>query len=83
MQVNVETAARFRVKAEQLLEPCTNLRIGATILISSYSKVASEIGEGFTALDAALSIYNTGDSTAGFRNGYVANVYAHALRRSP
>jgi type IV secretion system protein VirB1 len=83
MQVNAETAARLRVNADQLLEPCTNLRIGATILISAYSKIAREIGEGFSALDAALSSYNTGNPTAGFRNGYVANVYAHAPIRSP
>ena len=80
MQVNAETAVRLRVNAEQLLEPCTNLRVGAMILISAYSQIAREIGQGFAALDAALSIYNTGDSTAGFRNGYVATVYTHSPR---
>jgi type IV secretion system protein VirB1 len=83
MQVNAEIAPQFHVKPEQLLEPCTNLRVGATILISLYSALAREMGEGFSALDAALSLYNTGNSIAGFRNGYVANVYAHAPRRSP
>jgi type IV secretion system protein VirB1 len=85
MQVNAETAPGFRIKPEQLLEPCTNLRVGAAILISAYTKFAYEIGEGFEALDAALSLYNAGDSTTGFRNGYVATVYAHAFRprRSP
>ena len=78
MQVNAETANRFGVKAEQLLEPCTNVRVGARILITAYSDVAREIGEGFTAFDAALSIYNTGNRTAGFRNSYVADVYANA-----
>ena len=77
MQVNAETASRLGVKPEQLLEPCTNLKVATSILIAAYSTVAREIGEGFTALDAALSIYNTGDPTTGFRNGYVANVYAH------
>jgi type IV secretion system protein VirB1 len=81
MQVNTETAIRFGVNAEQLLEPCTNLRVGATILISAYSELAREMGEGFTALDAALSLYNTGSPTAGLRNGYVADVYAHAPKR--
>jgi type IV secretion system protein VirB1 len=77
MQVNAEMAPTFRIKPEQLLEPCTNLRIGASILISVYTDLAREIGEGFSALDVALSFYNSGDSTTGFRNGYVANVYAH------
>ena len=80
MQVNVERALRLGVTADQLLDPCTNLHVGARILISAYSQVAREIGEGFDALDTALSIYNTGDSTAGLRNGYVAEVYAHARR---
>ena len=83
MQVNSEMAPKFHVKPDQLLEPCTNLRIGAAILISVYTDFAREIGEGFSALDAALSFYNTGNPTAGFRNGYVANVYAHAPIRSP
>jgi hypothetical protein len=54
------------------------LRVGASILIAAYSDVAREIGEGYAALDAALSLYNTGTPTAGLRNGYVAEVYAHA-----
>lgn len=83
MQVNAEMALQLHVKPNQLLEPCTNLRIGASILISAYTDFAAGMGEGFSALDAALSFYNTGNSTAGFRNGYVANVYAHAPRRSP
>lgn len=82
MQVNTEIAPLFHVKPEQLLEPCMNLRIGADILISAYTDLARQMGEGFSALDAALSFYNTGDSRSGFRNGYVANVYAHAPRRS-
>jgi type IV secretion system protein VirB1 len=80
MQVNAEMAPQFHLQPEQLLEPCTNLRVGAAILISAYTKLANEIGEGFEALDAALSLYNAGDATAGICNGYVANVYAHASR---
>jgi type IV secretion system protein VirB1 len=83
MQVNAELAPYFQVKAEQLLEPCTNIQVAASILISLYTNLAREMGEGFSALDAALSFYNTGNSSAGFGNGYVANVYAHAPRRSP
>ncbi len=74
-------APRFRLKLDQLLEPCTNLRVGAAILISVYAESARELGEGFSALDVALSLYNSGNSITGFRNGYVANVYAHAPPR--
>ena len=78
MQVNVETALPFGVSSDQLLEPCTNLRVGAKIFMEMYSEAASKMGEGFAALDAALSLYNTGNPTAGLRNGYVASVYAQA-----
>jgi type IV secretion system protein VirB1 len=83
MQVNSEMAARFNLKPEQLLEPCTNLHVGTAILISVYTDMANLMGEGFSALDAALSFYNSGNSITGFRNGYVATVYAHAPGRSP
>lgn len=82
MQVNSEMAAQFHLKPEQLLEPCTNLQVGATILTSLYTAIAYRLGEGFSALDAALSFYNSGNSITGFRNGYVARVYAHAPHRS-
>jgi type IV secretion system protein VirB1 len=82
MQVNSEMAAKFHLKPEQLLEPCANLRVGAAILISVYTDLAYQMGEGFPALDAALSFYNSGNSITGFRNGYMASVYAHAPPRS-
>jgi len=82
MQVNSEMAPQFHLKSEQLLEPCTNLSIGASILISLYTDLARQMGEGFSALDVALSFYNSGDPIIGFRNGYVAGVYAHAPPRT-
>ena len=83
MQVNVETARQFHLTPEQLLDSCTNLRVAATILIRLYTESAREMGEGFSALDVALSLYNTGDPSTGFQNGYVANVYAHADQARP
>lgn len=80
MQVNSEMGLRFHLEPEQLLEPCTNIRVGAAILVSVYTDLAREMGEGFAALDVALSFYNSGNSLTGFRNGYVASVYAHARR---
>jgi len=83
MQVNADMAPQLQVRPEQLLEPCTNVRVAATILTAVYTQLAREMGEGFSSLDVALSFYNTGDSSAGLRNGYVASVYAHAPRRLP
>jgi type IV secretion system protein VirB1 len=78
MQVNSEMGLRLHLEPEQLLEPCTNLRVDAASLVSVYTDLAPEMGEGFAALDFALSFYNSGNSLTGFRNGYVANVYAQA-----
>ena len=78
MQVNVDTARQFHMKPDQLLDSCTNLRVSAAILIRLYTESAREMGEGFRALDVALSLYNTGDPRTGFQNGYVADVYKHA-----
>ena len=83
MQVNVETARQFRLNPDQLLDSCTNLRVATAILIRLYTESAAEMGEGFDALDVALSLYNTGDPGTGFQNGYVANVYAHSDRLRP
>ena len=82
MQVNTEMAPQFHLQPEQLLEPCTNLRVGGAILVSLYTDLARQMGEGFPALDTALSFYNSGNPTTGFRNGYVESVYAHAPRGS-
>ncbi len=82
MQVNSEMAPRFHLKPDQLLDPCTNVQVAAAILISVYTDMAYQMGEGFSALDAALSFYNSGNSSIGFRNGYVATVYAPAPRPS-
>jgi hypothetical protein len=65
-----QSAARIFAAATSILKART----------PAAGKSAREMGEGFSALDVALSLYNTGDSGMGFRNGYVANVYAHADR---
>lgn len=83
MQVNAEMAFQLHLQPEKLLDPCTNLRAGGAILISAYTELARGMGTGFAALDAALSIYNTGDPSDGVLNGYVAKVYEHAPRKLP
>lgn len=79
LQVNSEHAAHLHLTAEQLFEPCTNLRSGAAILSATYAATSHVHGEGFAALDSALSYYNTGSPTAGLVNGYVRQVKNHAL----
>jgi type IV secretion system protein VirB1 len=78
LQVNSEHAALLHLAPEQLFDPCTNLRSGAAILSDTYAATARVRGEGFAALDSALSYYNTGSPTAGLTNGYVQHVKSHA-----
>ncbi len=78
LQVNIEHAALLHLTPEQLFDPCTNLRSGAALLSATYAATARVHGEGFAALDSALSYYNTGSPTAGLANGYVQQVKTHA-----
>ena len=78
LQVNSEHASVLHVTPEQLFDPCTNLRSGAALLSATYAATARIHGDGFAALDSALSYYNTGSPTAGFTNGYVQQVKNHA-----
>jgi len=78
LQVNSEHAALLHLTAEQLFDPCINLRSGAALLSTTYAETARIHGEGFAALDFALSYYNTGSPTAGLTNGYVHQVKTHA-----
>jgi type IV secretion system protein VirB1 len=75
MQVNSRNLAMLGVTIEQVLDPCTNIRSGATILTADYAEAVRTRGEGQPALKAALSAYNTGDFYRGFANGYVARYY--------
>jgi type IV secretion system protein VirB1 len=78
LQVNSEHAAHLHLTPDQLFDPCTNLRSGAALLSATYTTTSRIQGEGFAALDSALSYYNTGSPTAGLTNGYVQQVKRHA-----
>lgn len=75
MQVNSRNLAALGITVEQVLDPCTNIRAAATILTADYAQAARTRGDGQSALQAALSDYNTGDFYRGFANGYVARYY--------
>ena len=75
MQVNSRHLAAYGVTVAAVLDPCTNIRIGATILTDNYATAARTRGDGQSALQAALSAYNTGDFVRGFANGYVARYF--------
>jgi type IV secretion system protein VirB1 len=76
MQVNSRNLAALGYTVAQLLDdPCTNIRAGGTVLTAGYAAAVRTHGDGQSALQAALSAYNTGDFHRGFANGYVARYY--------
>lgn len=81
MQINSNNARRFGISLEEVFNPCTNIRLGTKILSNNYSNAVDYHGEGQGALKAALSAYNTGSMTKGFRNGYVGKYYKRANQR--
>ncbi len=64
-QVNNKHLREFGMTVEQVLEPCTNLRVGSSILYGFYKKASSKYGETEKALYHAFSGYNTGSLYAG------------------
>ena len=81
-QINSGNLARLGLTPTQLFDPCTNLKAGAKILTENYLGATRHYGGGQTALQAALSAYNTGNYRAGLTNGYVAKVTAAADTRN-
>ena len=77
-QINSANFARLGVTVEQVFDPCTNLKLAASILQQSYS-VASRRYAGLDAISATYSLYNTGSLTRGLRNGYVGRVWTAAV----
>ncbi len=79
MQINSRNLNALGYTVEQVLDPCTNVRGGATILTADYVKASQRFGQGQPALQAALSAYNTGTFWRGFENGYVAKYHGGAI----
>lgn len=78
VQINSTNFDKLGLTAENVFEPCTNIRAGAYLLTEAYGRASKQYGPGTKALYAALSAYNSGNFTTGFKNGYVAEVAAKA-----
>ena len=70
-QVNSRNLSHYRVSITDMFDPCTNLRVGSTILYDAYQRALKVDSNNQSALLKALSIYNTGNMRYGFKNGYV------------
>lgn len=73
MQVTLPWVAMLRMSPAELLDPCTNIRIGTSILAADYRACAVPSRTSKVALECALSAYWAGDGAIG--GAYVNQVY--------
>lgn len=57
-----------------VLDPCTNITLGSSIYHSFYKATPAQ-DDDKTRIQKALSAYNTGSFTNGFKNGYVQKYF--------
>ncbi len=76
-QINSRNMRWLGLTWETVFDPCTNVAALARVLTTNYNAVSAG-RDPQTALRVALSMYNTGSQTRGFRNGYVAKVVGNA-----
>jgi type IV secretion system protein VirB1 len=76
-QINSRNMRRLGLTWETVFDPCTNIAALGRVLSESFRSVADG-RHPQTALRLALSMYNTGSPSRGFRNGYVAKVVGNA-----
>lgn len=76
-QINSRNMRRLGLTWANVFDPCTNIAALGRVLSENYRGVA-EGRHPQTALRLALSMYNTGSPSRGFRNGYVAKVVGNA-----
>jgi type IV secretion system protein VirB1 len=74
MQINSQWLPKLHVAPEALLDPCTNVRVGAAILAANFVAAARPGRSLLATLIAALSAFNSGSETAGV--SYAARVLA-------
>jgi type IV secretion system protein VirB1 len=82
-QINSTNLARLGLSLSEAFDPCRNLAAAAAVLGADYQAARRFAAEPQTALRTAFSLYNTGDPSRGFRNGYVARVEAAATPSPP
>jgi type IV secretion system protein VirB1 len=76
-QINSRNMRKLGLTWETVFDPCTNIAALGQILTQNYRSV-SDGRHPQTALRLAISLYNTGSTSRGFRNGYVAKVVGNA-----
>ena len=82
-QINSRNLGWLGLSVRDAFDPCQNLAASARVLSDAYRRAVRQAGDEQSALQAALSIYNTGDRKSGFANGYVGRAVKAAARVVP
>lgn len=78
MQINSANLKRLKMTVRDVLEPCGGIRAGASILTGNF-RASNKKANKQVVLRDALSMYNTGNRTYGYKNGYVGKVEKAAI----
>jgi hypothetical protein len=76
MQINSRNLGPLGLSVRSVFDPHINMRAGCSILAGNYDRAVGRFGPGQQALLAALSAYNTGNFSDGFRNGYIRRYFS-------
>lgn len=76
-QINSRNMRKLSLTWETVFDPCTNIAALGRVLTDNY-EAALTGRDPQAALRIAFSLYNTGNSSRGFRNGYVGRVVSNA-----
>jgi type IV secretion system protein VirB1 len=76
-QINSRNMRWLGLTWDTVFDPCTNIAALGRVLTQNYNAAIAG-RDPQSALRVALSLYNTGSSSRGFRNGYVAKVVGTA-----
>ena len=76
-QINSRNMRWLGLTWETVFDPCTNVAALGKVMANNYNAVKAG-RDPQAALRIALSMYNTGSQSRGFRNGYVAKVVGNA-----
>lgn len=73
-QVHSTNFAKYGLTIESAFDACSNVRVGAQILTDCYARALPQYKDPQVALRAAISCYQSGNFSTGFKTGYVAKV---------
>jgi type IV secretion system protein VirB1 len=81
-QINSRNLSRLGLTIEQAFDPCRSLA-AAQVVLSAFWTNAAPTRSNVDAISTTWSLYNSGSTSRGFRNGYVGKVWSAAADLVP